>query len=684
MYTKINVLNINTQGYQMSLSSIQSIQSKIIVLQKQPDELYLLMKTISFTMRLSRLYGSDHPNTAVAITSLMGIIETYIFNLNDKSATCIFSKDSVIVNDHSFENTPESNLIYRKLRARGAMAVTFILGLTEKQIVQFINFLNVDPQIVIAEGGPREYLRKLGVTRIVATEAIYIGDEKEDKNDQQICDGSVYGIVDHAIGAAIDWLSKQNDDSDEEILLLPIIDILSDPDMAAKLIREAVTKLHASRTDISSQQLASEVIDELKDLASTDKKRWDEATPHIRKAISKLPVDIRPVDSGFSRPNNTGNNSCNELHKTVSIDAVETQLADTFMPKSESLLDYRDVQPLDINLLFEVSSEGMLSIWRNELLPSGILQSSGRTYETLMTWQDNASEHGRMADALAMLILKAVEIEDYESALLLVEILIRESERDDGMIWRRSNTIAALESLVPIVLQTVVQKALSSGSYHNKEIASFMVENIPSLALDLVNLLGTYRVESFDNSLKLGLVKAGSSASSSLADILRTGSPTSKISAIETLIDINSPSAMNEVYTALSVQDESIVIRALSLLPKTQSTFALDACANALKHRSLEVRCAAIEALGNINSDSVMPYIIHIINDKHSSFQEKLKAIEVLGTIGKSRDIEYLRKISNHRPLIGRKQYLKINTAALDALNRIQKRLNESVNEASR
>lgn len=654
-------------------------------LEKQPEALYLMLRSLSFARRLSSLYSAVHPSTVEAMTSLANIIESYILELNDKSATCVFTKNAVIVNDRSYKATFESIDIYQRLRARGVMAITFIQGITDKQAARFIDFLNVEPADVNINGGPREYLQRLGVTRIVATEAIYTrGDESEDDSDSFDTADSVSGVVDHAIGAVINWLSKQDDDSGADTPLLPVIDILSDPDMAAKLIREAVTKLHASRTNAGSQELANEVVNDLKDMASSDKDKWDEATPQIRKAISKLPADMRPIAPGLTaEKQDVERKSGQPPLKIINICDVETQLEDMTKQKSDSLLDQNDGQPIDLRSLFSVKAEGMLSNWRNELQPVSILRSCGRTYETLMAWQANASEHGRIARALAMLIPRAMEIEDINSSLLLAEGLIKESRRDDGMIWRKSNALAALESVDTKLLQMIIQKTLLAGTYHHKEIASQLVESIPSLALSMIHLLGVYRGELFDESLKKGLVQDSRNSLPPLASILRTGNLPARMSALETLISIASPFAIKEISSTLSIQDESIIIQALILLPAIKTSSIIDICTNALNHRSTDVKCAAISSLGAIGGDSVLPHIIRITTGRFSGPQEKIRAMEVLGSIGRIEDIEHLQKIADHRPVIGRKRYEEIKSAAENALSRIKERLSESTGKSA-
>lgn len=645
-------------------------------LEKQPPDLYLMLRSLSLALRLSSLYTAIHPSTVAAISSLVYVIEEYLLGLKDRSITCVFTTDTIIVNDRTYKGTFESNNLFSRLRARGVMAITFIQGITNDQITHFMEFLNADPAEVNSAGGPREYLQRLGVTRIVATEAIYTTDDEYEDGDRLLNNAeSVPEVVDHAIGAAINWLSKQDDDN-EDVPLIPIIDILSDPDMAAKLIREAVTKLHASRTNASTRELANEVVNDLKDMASSDKDKWDMATPQIRKAISKLPDDMRPIAPGLSveKPVFEQTLSKSSL-RFINISDIEEQLADMVKPDSGSLLDEKDGEPIELKSLFDIRSEGMLSAWQDELKPVNILLSCARTYETLMAWQSNASEHGRIARALSLLVSRAVEIDDYDSSLLIAEGLIRESKVNDGIIWRRSNALAALESIDLNILQSIVKKTLKSGIYQHKEIASQIVESIPSLALSLVHLLGVYRGESFDESLKKGLVKEGRDSLPSLAIILRTGNPSSKMSALETLTDIASPPALKEISDSFGVLGELAIIKVLSLLSSVRSSYSIEICVKTLTHKLSDVKCAAIIALGAIGGESVIQHITRVITGRNFGSQEKVHAIQVLGNIGNHDHIVFLQKIADHRPMFGRSKYAAISSAAKDSITRIHHRL---------
>ena len=272
-----------------------------IEMAEQPQCLRDMLRAIDLARRQSSLYGADHPSTEEALNNLLERIVALVAEFG--AATCIFSKGFLIVNDHQYPPT-DAREILERLRARGVLGVTFMSGQTMDQVVGFLSFLNVDPKEIKKCGGPSNYLRKQNVTRIVVTEIVYTSGDADDP-DAEIDFGPQN--VDRAIGAVINWLLKrgsEDDKEDEPAPVLPIGQILSDPDASAKLIREAVTKLHRSRRPGSRGELAHTVFDEMKDLTSDHPEKWDEAAPQVRKAIAKLPSELRPMLGGFmgSRP----------------------------------------------------------------------------------------------------------------------------------------------------------------------------------------------------------------------------------------------------------------------------------------------------------------------------------------------------------------------------------------------
>jgi len=219
----------------------------------QPPSLVSVLRRLDVARRMLSLYGNDHPNTTGALTEAITAVTEYISQIGP--ATCIFSKDAVIINDRFYQSSTDSKELFNRLRARGVLAVTFVTEPSLEQMKEFVDFLNTEPHKIKQEGGPVTYLRRRAVTKITLTEAVYTDDEVPSKSITTHQEG-----LDHAVAAAIRWLTKEEPGDEEEVPQLPIQEILSDPDMAARLIREAVTKLHASRRTENTNELANEVV----------------------------------------------------------------------------------------------------------------------------------------------------------------------------------------------------------------------------------------------------------------------------------------------------------------------------------------------------------------------------------------------------------------------------------------
>ncbi len=265
-----------------------------IPLEKQPPVLRDMLSAINAARRQSSLYGADHPNTLSAAGELSNTIDEFAASFD--RATLVFTRKAVIVNDRSCFASADSQELFERLRARGVMAITLAGSPGPEQAAAFLAFLNTEPAAIRADGGASSYLRKHAVSRIVATDAVYTsGDGFEDDDSTSRADWTE-DAMDRAVGAAIDWLSRQDEDAEEQPPRLPITDILSRPDQAAKLIREAVTKLHASRRQETPGELASEVVHDLKDLARSDGERMGQLYPantqgHIQVAQGHPPRD---------------------------------------------------------------------------------------------------------------------------------------------------------------------------------------------------------------------------------------------------------------------------------------------------------------------------------------------------------------------------------------------------------
>ena len=629
--------------------------------EKQPVVLRDLLSVVNASRRQSSLYGVDHPNAMHAAEDLSAAVDAFIAEFN--RTTFVFTRSSVIANDHNFVASNDSVELFERLRARGVMAVSLVGSVGVEQCAGFLSFLNAEPAEVRAEGGASAYLRKHAVSRIVATDALYTSDA--DCVDGQPVQSSRLTVdgMDHAVGAAIDWLSRQGNEDDRETPQLPIVEILSQPDQAARLIREAVTKLHASRRQETAGELASEVVHDLKDLAAAEKEKWDESTPQIRKAISKLPKGLRPEVSGF----NEGDGMDTESGRSASISDVEAKVA-------EMLGGVRRVDPLPgpsaFGSLFGAKAHGLLSSWKRALQPESVMESSGRTIETLMIWEERATEHERIARALAGLVARAIAMKDTASALTIVTSLIGEMQRQEPTSWRTSNVRAALCALDTAALREVVESAIRAGDPGARAVATVLVEMLPDLALDAVGLLGFCGDEAFTDALRRGIGAAGAGATGPLAKLLREGNGGAREVALEMLIGMKGAGAIHEIAQALSGAEPAFVIRALSLLTTVRVPQVTEICMGYLSHPSAEVRCAALGALGELGDPTATAAIAQVAtrHAKQDDTAEKIQAIGALAKIDCPEAINCLHKLANHRPLFGRNQYEFVRAAAEKAL----------------
>lgn len=570
---------------------------------EQPSALKETIKSIEIARRQVSLYGIDHPNSHAVMDELTGCVEQFVETY--ERATCVFTKNAVIVNEHYFTTTSESTQIFHRIRARGAMAVTFVGAPSAEQLREFILFLNAEPRDVRSSGGPSTFLRRRGVSRIVLTEAVYTTGDGSDDEDCGSTDGDFDD--DRAVAAAIEWLSKQEEDEEEEMPKLPITQILSNPDSAAKLIREAVTKLHASRREDTSGEIAGEVVHDLKSLAGTNSQEWDRATPQIRKAISKLPQDMRPAFSGFTFDDDE--NEDNVHRRTDNIGEIEDMVG--------RMLQENLPAPTAFDNLFGTHAYGPLAVWKRELQPVSIMTSTGTTLLTLMRWENSACEHSRIAHALADLVLRAMDINDLDCALLFAGGLIEEALCDNEAGWKRFNARSALLDLEEGTLGSLIYLALENGSPEAKRISAAMVDLCPEIALGMIEMLGSASSEEFKLSLTRAIIKAGTSASAPLADLLRNGSPSGKMAALETLIEIGRAWALEEMAAVINGEDVALAVEAINLLPSVRVPMVSEILMNAVSHTSVEIRIAAIDALGKLEDAATLDFVEKIAKRRH-------------------------------------------------------------------
>lgn len=622
-----------------------------------PETVAHFIKGIGAARRQVSLYGSDHPVTETIISDLTARIEDFVAVY--ERPTLVLSDRATVVNHHQFASCTDSRELCERLRARGVVAFSLVGIPSTEQLIEFLAFLNVEPREVQAAGGAADYLRARKVTSIVAVEALY--GSGEDSEEPQELLGAVPEDIDPIVAAALEWLTQQDDET-EDSPRIPICQILSDPDATAKLVWEAVTKLHASRRESSKAEIAGEVVQDLRTLASDDAAGWDSSLPQVRKAISKLPEDARPAFSGIDRV------SSDRGGRVVEVAAVENMLAGV-RPNDDSANPELLLKSLEG--LFGAQPAGKLSNWECELKPESILVSSVRTLETLMAWESNALEHGRMARALAALVPSAIESGDRELALRIAGNLAQEAERACDVEWRRTNAAAALASIDVDLLRGLVVGAMEGLSYGDKEHASMIIRAVPTVALRTAEQLLCCADPVLAESFRSGLSRCGREAAAELSRCLSEGSPAVQERALEALVEIGSYQALNAVADACNGDDPVLASKALAAFSRFPGPIASNACVRALSHRSPEVREAAIAALGALQDPDTLSYLIRIAlrtSPLRKNTREQVEAVKALARFPHPESRRCLEAIARPRGLLGRLRPETVRSAAQKAL----------------
>lgn len=620
--------------------------------EEQPQFIKELLSSVVSARRHTSLYGTEHKSSQESFEALKETIAPIVRRLG--SCKMVFTKDRLIANDHIYVSTGESTALSERLRTRGAMGISFAGNPSQEEIAGFVNFLNAEPADVRQAGSPGAYLSKANVKNITAIDAIYTGPGMSDQGEQTLSEDEVdAALLDPAVRALIERTCEQSFAG--EAVDVPLTSILSSPDATAKLIWESVIKLHST----SSQQvgeLGFQVIHNLKGMSVSNKDVWDVTTLEIRKAISKLPDEVRSTAFGF-----------------ISTQAAEDQPAEKVVESAETMeVSVKDMENLDLDAdldqLFDMKAKGLLSSWQKELQPSSVVRCSGRTLAMLMAWESDPSEHGRLARALALLIPRGLSMLDIESALACAESLLKEASLTDTPAWRAADAKSALQSLDVNTLRTLIEGALASES-HLHVIAS-LIETIPSLALVLGDFLRSSEHRTINESIKRGMLKSGAEATIILRDLLTDESPAARQAALEVLVQIGTEPAVHEIASAMETADDLFLTNALTILPSIKTYSVSQTCADYVRHKSLEVRIAAFRALGELGDPLALGTLMQAATRHTRKVDEQIAAIQALGEIRHPNALSCLQGIADRRLTFGRARYDLMRAAALQAINR--------------
>ena len=526
---------------------------------------------------------------------------------------------------------------------------------TLQEVTELINLLNAEPADIRKAGGPAAYLEKSHVRSIQAIDAIYTGGGKPNHSTDTLSEEEIdSALLDPAVRALIERTC--NEITEGDLMEVPLTDILSSSDATAKLIWESVIKLHSTSSQ-SVGELGFQVIHNLKGMSANRQNVWDQTTLEIRKAISKLPDEIRSTAFGFLAEMPGGGAPVSDADEPANGDELTT--------------DFQDLEGnVDLESLFKRKRPGMLPSWQKELQADTIMRYSGRTMAMLMTWESDPADYGRLARALALLIPKALSMKDEEGALTFAESLLKEANITDAPQWRANEALSSLRSLDMHSLRDLVEYALDSeGRPH---VVASLIETVPSLSLILTDFLRSSEHRTVNDAIKQSLVKSGPEATPALRELLRDESPAARQAALEILVQTGTEPAVNEISSAMTTADDAFLITALAMLPSTRTFYAARICEQYTRHRTLGVRIAALRALGELGDQLALGILIQAASRKTRDLEEQMTAITALGKVGGSDAVFCLQRIADRRPFFWRSGYQPIRIAAQQALNRLQ------------
>ena len=643
----------------------------------QPLALKDFMRSLSSVRRQSSLYGSDHPSTQQAVDEFANILKGLLDCFGP--STFVLTEDAVVLNDRWFQASSDSRELFNRLRSRGAMAFSLVGEPSADQLVEFLGYLSAEPRDIRNQGGSNTYLRKHGVTCIVATDALFAS--AQDDGPVAARSPGDEPTMNRAVAAFITWLARQ--DEEEESPRLCISGIFADPDAAAKLIRDAITKLHSSHRQKKPSELAADMVNDLKDLAAGDKVEWDKAVPQVRKAMSKLPPEMRPTLGQFGSRDQDVEMGATATATVAEVEAAVNKFLITGPLSGDMDMEY---SLPEMEKLFGAHCSGLLSYWKNELLLKNTIRSSAGTLSMLMSLETNSSVHEQIARSLAALITRALESDEPHLAMESASSLASEARLRDQPHWKSMNAKSAMQTVDMSTLRGMVESALQTGSQEDQDAAAGLVETVPSLALSVAESLGANWSGHFVESLRAGLAQTGQTAGPVLGRLLADGEDAARWAALAMLADLRTDWSLLEIEKALIGADEAFLVTALDLLGKVRSPVVSRMCADQLRHKCADVRRTAIRVLGDVGDESDAVNLIKFVSMRairQNQRDEQLQTVRVLGKIGGEDMIGCLESAAARRPLFWRSRYEPVREAAGRAVNEIRTRLSAAHQQAA-
>jgi HEAT repeat protein len=635
-----------------------------------PQDLAAGLDLFFAARRAFSLYNEDHPiaaracdNSAAAFHESLATHGRVVFTATDQG---------LMVNGRQYIQTVDSRSFCRRMLQRGIQILSILPSFDTAELRPLLRLMEIPPNKIKEQGGPRHILESAGVEAISVTELTFADRRPEDQVETYPNEAPEEEPEFERLAALLLSQEEQVDDELYDSLLA----VLHDSTKTVSLLALCVSRASPEALQNGKVSLIAQVLRRIENIVTQRSlSDWDQLVPILRQAVAKLPPALRPRVFALEAP--AVQEKLEERH--VSPQRIDAILAEVAQALGEAMqvpagLKAAMVGPADLagptsparargaepsKSRLAILLEGLAAM---RIAPAPALEEfpwlRRQPHQTtcdlamvlldVLEKQEDPEQCSAVATKLEQIFGVLLTDGSFHHALKIARYFAYHSEdHSPGPPWRRLRARASLQSMgIPVLLQ-LGRRGLSQDHDMAEDAAGLLLalgeEGVLSMVTALSDGLPEYSVQAISERL----VGMGDGAVPYLRRALQTVTSNASGPLFSVLARLGTLLAIKALAQGLASHDFLVRLNVLSCLSRAPAELALPLILPAVHDKHLAIRRAAIAALGQMHSPASVPHLKRVALSFPLGRQKQAMVFDAIAALGRTGGDEAAAALAN-------------------------------------